>query len=256
MQNLMTKTLKTAALLGAVGAVSLLGAAQAAGVPDQGIWTRSLQARELDGNLANGPEAFYDTTLDITWLANASQNGSMSWDAATTWASNLSVAGVTGWRLPTVIDTGAAGCQWSHAGGTDCGYNVQTKSGLPTKYQAGQTVYSEMAHLFYVTLGNNASYAPGTGEPQDDWGLTNTGGFENLQSFGYWSGTTYAPDSIFAWSFYSLDGYQNGIGRHLNLYALAVRPGDVAVAVPEPQTWALTLLGLTGVLLARRRRAL
>ncbi|MGS0755568.1 PEP-CTERM sorting domain-containing protein [Roseateles sp. GG27B] len=39
------------------------------------------------------------------------------------------------------------------------------------------------------------------------------------------------------------------------LYALAVRPADVTAAVPEPQTLALTLIALAGVLVVRRRRA-
>ena len=39
----------------------------------------------------------------------------------------------------------------------------------------------------------------------------------------------------------------------LGFYALAVRPGDVAV-VPEPQTYALLMLGLTGLAVARRQR--
>ena len=35
--------------------------------------------------------------------------------------------------------------------------------------------------------------------------------------------------------------------------AVAVRRGDVAIAVPEPQTWALMVAGLLGLLLIKRR---
>ena len=38
-------------------------------------------------------------------------------------------------------------------------------------------------------------------------------------------------------------------------YAVAVRPGDVAAAVPEPQTLALALLALGATVVARRRRS-
>lgn len=105
MKNSMMNLKTTALLL----AMSLAGAAQAVGVPGQGTWETTLQARDLDGNLANGPEAFYDTTLDVTWLADANQNGPMNWEAAKTWAANLNVNGVTGWRLPSYIDTGSPG---------------------------------------------------------------------------------------------------------------------------------------------------
>lgn len=87
----------------------------------------------------------------------------MSWDQANTWANTLKAGDsgrYSGWRLPTIIDTGAPGCDYSNAGNTDCDYNVQFKSGDPTKYQAGQTVYSEMAHLWYVTLGNKGQCPP------------------------------------------------------------------------------------------------
>ncbi|MDC8771788.1 PEP-CTERM sorting domain-containing protein [Roseateles albus] len=248
----MKKTFKTAALL---GAMTLVGGAQAAGVSGQGSWQSTLLARDLDGNLANGPEAFYDTTLQITWLDKVKQYGD-SWDNAKTWAAGLNVNGVTGWRLPTIMDTGTAGCDLSGAGGTDCGYNVQTKSGAPTQYESGQTVYSEMAHLFYVTLGNKGYRAPGTGYAQDGWGLTNTGNFQNLKASHYWSGTGYAPYQNSAWRFNTHYGNQDFDVYFMSAYALAVRPGDVAATVPEPETYALMLLGLGAVLVARRRRAL
>ena len=116
-----TLTMKLAALLGAL-ALAPSGAAQAAGVAGQGIWERSLQARDLDGNRANGPEAFYDTTLDITWLADAGANWVLNWDSANTWANQLNLGGVTGWRLPALVDTAAPGCDYTWAGGTDCGF--------------------------------------------------------------------------------------------------------------------------------------
>lgn len=78
--------------------------AQAAAVSGQGTWETTLQGRDLDGSAANGFEAYYDTVLNITWLADASYaktsgydaDGLLSWDAAKTWAAQLNINGVTG----------------------------------------------------------------------------------------------------------------------------------------------------------------
>lgn len=43
-------------------------------------------------------------------------------------------------------------------------------------------------------------------------------------------------------------------GGNVQMLALAVRPGDVAATVPEPQTYGLVLMALSALLLARRRR--
>ena len=229
---------------------SLVGSAHAVGVSGQGDWETTLQPRELDGNAVNGPEAFYDTALDITWLRNANVNGMMNWASANTWANTLAVASIAGpigdWRLPTMVDTAAPGCDLSLAGGTDCGYNVQTAT-------------SEMAHLWYVALGNKAYCDPAlttvsTCSVQPGWGLTNTGNFQDVQAYMYWSGLGYAPNPIVAWYFYPYDGGQSTSVKADVFFALAVRTGDVA-AVPEPQTYALMLMGLSALLLALRRRA-
>jgi len=212
----------------AIAFVSL--SAQAVPVIGQGTWETTLEGRDLDGNPATY-EAYYDTALKITWLADANAAGTtMTWDAANTWAANLDVNGVTGWRLPTMVDPGASGCDWAYTG-TDCGYNVQTGS-------AATTVYSEMASLYYDTLGNLAYYdTSGTG-PQSGWGLTNTGPFSNFQSNVYWSGLEYALSTSRAWDFDFYDGLQPNDFKPSSFYALAVRPGDVS-AVPVPRSVAI-----------------
>jgi Protein of unknown function (DUF1566)/PEP-CTERM motif len=239
----MTTSNFTRALLASTAALAMSGAAQA----------------EL---FDRGGGMVYDSELDITWLKNWNQavgssydtispgSGRMTWTNAKAWADNLVWGGFDDWRLPTMIDTGTPGCNFSDAGGTDCGYNVQTK--------IGATVFSEMAHLHYVSLGNKAYCPPGdatcAGGPQLGWGLVNTGPFTNKQPGGYWSGLEYAPDPQSAWGFGTGTGRQGYYGQGYGLYAVAVRPGDVAAAVPEPQTWALLTLGVTGLLVARRRR--
>lgn len=228
--------------LGAIGvAVALLASElQAAGIAGQGTWESTLQARDLDGNGVT--DAFYDTSLNVTWLRDANINGAKSWDAAKTWADNLVVGKYSDWRLPTMIDTGTPGCNLGYAGGTDCGYNVQTKS--------GNTVLNEMAYLYYTTLGNKAYCDPATSSasvcngPQAGFGLTNTGNFQNFQSSQhYWHGLQYAPDASKAWYFNNGGGGQEAVPKSDNLYATAVRPGDVASNPPpparQPQTFGL-----------------
>ena len=148
-------------MLAALAATFALAAplAHAGAVIGQGTWQSTLQARDINGDGIT--DAFYDITLNISWLADGNAGagsgydatfggGLMTWGEANAWAANLNVFGVTGWRLPTMIDTGAPGCDLSFGGGTDCGYNVQTVSA------DGLTVFSEWAHLYYVTLGNLA----------------------------------------------------------------------------------------------------
>jgi hypothetical protein len=228
----------------------------------------SLVGRDINGGAVAGNAAsavfLYDDVLNLTWLRNAG-NGAMTWSQAVSWASSLNgsatVGGTTGWRLPTLIANPNA--TFSYAGGTDYGYNVRTKSGNLTQYQAGQTVYSEMASLWYDTLGNlafcprfDATCSGGIPTPQPGSGLTRTGNFKNLLPTDYWSGLTYAPDTLNAWSFNTNGGSQQfslkaGLG-----YALAVRTGDVLVASPVPlpaATWLL-MSGLGGLGAAARRR--
>ena len=80
--------------------------ANAVPVSGQGTWETTLQGRDLDGNNLTA-EAYYDTALDITWLANADINGEMDWFAANTWAGGLNINGFTG-GLATVAGRNSA----------------------------------------------------------------------------------------------------------------------------------------------------
>jgi hypothetical protein len=223
----------------------------------------SLVGRDLDGNLST-TEAYYDTVLDITWLGDGNYAGTaMDWATANSWAAGLDPygSGITGWRLPDTnpIDgTTADDATYSYIGTEDRGYNMSA----PGTLYAGSTA-SEMAHLFYNTLGNLAYCDPGTSTTcshQSGWGLSNTGPFSNIQSARYWSATEYAPNTDYAWIFGMDGGGQNGHNKTLNYYAWAVHSGTVGAAVgaavvPVPAAvWLFGsgLLGLVG--LGRRRR--
>jgi uncharacterized membrane protein YphA (DoxX/SURF4 family) len=226
--------------------------AHAAAVSGQGNWETALQGRDLDGNLSTA-EAYYDTALNITWLADANYAGNpMDWSTANSWATNLNPhgSGIIGWRLPKVVDKesgalygyGDDGCNFAYSG-TDCGYNVDIATG-------------EMAHMFYVTLGNKAYYdTSGTG-PQPGWGLTNTGPFSNLGPYIYWSATGYARASGGSWNFHFSDGHQRYSGNTSTFYAWAVHAGDVGAAVvPVPSAIWLFGSGLAGLIgFARRKK--
>lgn len=217
---------------------------RAASVRGQGTWETTLQGRDLDGNAATF-EAFYDTTLGITWLADANlaqtsrydADGYMSWDVAQTWAASLNVNGVTGWRLATMTDTGAPGCEGLAFSGTDCGFNVSTGA-------------SELAHMFFVTLGNRAIV--NAARVSQSGGLSNTGPFSNVKANAYWTDVTNAPFRGSAWAFYNNQGYQGPASKELEFSAWAVRTGDVS-AVPEPEGVAMALAAVAAGVCVRRR---
>ena len=180
--------MKKSRLLGALCACLLTvieTSTHAVSIPGQGTWKTTLEGRDLDGVLTTA-EAYYDTVLDITWLADANILGvQLSWDSAMNWADNLVLGGYSNWRLPTVgpvtrisYSTGSA-----HDGSTDFGYNISA----PGTIYAG-SMANEMSHLFYNTLGNAGWYQANgtlTGCASPDYCLSNTGPFSNMQLTHY-----------------------------------------------------------------------
>ena len=169
----------------------------------------------------NGDNLFYDTDLDITWYVQSNRTG-MSWADAKSWAENLVIGGVTGWRLPSALNTGGSGPCY--------GYGCTN---------------SEMGHLFYVELGNSGGFPPS--EP------INTGPFTDIGLYDlYWSDTESVEYPDEAWVFWFYDGKQYmNLKTHGSAYALAVHEGNIHTPIPG----AVFLLGsgLAGIAAMRNR---
>jgi hypothetical protein len=206
----------------------------------------------------------YDDVLNITWLTDANYQATelndarvaeivanntlvfndghvlsatdfdleldaiMNWWGAMAWVDQLEyydpVRQVTyrDWRLPMVSPIGSAfDTNFSNNGTTDFGYGFTTAD-------------SEMAHLYYMTLGNLGVCIPngdGTStscKQQPGWGLSNSGPFVNLNTQTYWSNSKYA-DSVWAFDFGTgFQGLKTSSNKNNYLRVFAVRTGDVA----------------------------
>lgn len=203
-------------------------------IAGRGTWETTLYARDLD---ADGvPDAYYDSSHGITWLADwnlfghvdpdLTWRGRMTWADANFWAANLAIGSHDSWRLPTMTGVGGADCI--------------------------RTACAEMYSLFNITLGNDnmSQSAP--------W---NTGPFANLvrpegnSFFWYSTGFNYGCGG---WRTFQTDGGGDLgalCGELSRAFAVAVADGDVGapLTVVEPSTNFL-LLGAALALLATARR--
>jgi len=212
--------------LAVAGALLATAAAHAVPITGQGDWESTLHARDINGD--GIVDAFYDSTLNITWLADANagagsafddgastSDGDMSWAGASAWAASLNVFGVTGWRLPVM-------------GG-------------------GSSTESELSHMYCVTLGNFGPCNPLTTTGPGTWGFTNTADFVNLASEWYWTGTPADPGTAWVWAGDPISAYHTAEPVTAGNRAWVVHDGDVPV-VPEPQTYALMLVSLLALM--------
>ena len=212
-------------------------AALAVPVPGQGDWEATLQARDIDSD--GIVDAYYDTTLYITWLADANAgagsayddglnptDGEMTWASANAWTAALNVHGVTGWRLPVM--------------------------------NPSSSTESELSHMYCVTLGDFGPCNPLTTTGPGTWGFTNTGPFSNLISSWYWTGTLAdagPPATAWVWAGDPISAYHTAESVNGDYLAWAVHDGDVPVtpAIPEPSTTVLMLMGVAALVFRRVR---
>lgn len=229
-----------------LGAVSTLAAAStlasAAVNPQQGTWTTTLQGRDLNGD--GIADAFYDTDLKISWLADVMYARTSDYPAwqrmpefpvdgmypfdAKEWAAQLDIHGLKGWRLPK---TNAAQAFLS----IDCDL-VNLYDGVPCSDPSPLPSSSEMAHMFSVTLG----------------GALNAGPFTNFEAGEFWSGTIYRNIAFMSFDMSRGVQYADPVGYSFNAWAVHI--GDVGV-IPEPGTYALLIAGIAALGLYRRNRS-
>ena len=232
----------------------------------------SLQGRDVDGVAANGFEAYYDTVLNITWLADANyaqtsgsvSGGKLTWDAANSWAQGLSYFGITGWRLPHFepVNGVSVSARSTLDGSTDAAYNIDSSS-------------NELAYMYYTNLGLLAPVTPDW-QFRTSYGLANGsvqvipgvpgGKIVNLNSDFYWSNVAFSQDPAKAWGLWtkgSFAGYHAPDAKTYDHFAWAVHDGDpfkvdVVTSTPtvsEPSTGWLIMAGLgMGAYITRGRK--
>lgn len=209
-----------------------------------------------------GGLAYYDTESGLTWLTDAAYlktlyvnsggvegdaDGRVKWAQAESWVSGLSIAGVSGWRLPATFDIGNDGCNYSYSG-TDCGFYVDYASG-------------ELANLFTNVLGN-VPLKTGPGINDDSMGYNDipySGPFINVANNTgyYWSGTELVTDNAKAWVYSTVHHDQITASKTGSfLRAWPVYSGDIATVVPVPAAaWLFTSGLFCLIALSKRNKA-
>lgn len=189
---------------------------------------------------SDGVTLIDDSSLNVTWVADASPSGPVTWSnsaapgSAQAWVAALNASdygGYSDWQLPS--GDGA----YTTNQGLQAGWGLSTD---PEKNQLGW--------LFLNELGN-----------QYKTPLSNAGPFMNLNPDAVlWSSDEFVPGppdfGPGAWAYLVGAGVEIVNFEGYSGEALAVRSGQVPqAAAPEPTALSLLALGLAGVGLMSRR---
>ncbi|CAG0957731.1 hypothetical protein GEOBC_00551 [Geobacteraceae bacterium] len=183
----------------------------------------TLEGRDLDTSIP-GHEAVYDTARNVTWLADPTASGRVTFADGQAFAENLTIGGFTGWRMADGRgEISNLYFDWMAAGyaqrGDEFPYNREgIDAGLDSR-------------LFKVKPFGPSFWTFETQQVGD-------------QVWHY--------DIVFFYEF--IDSGTSSYCCHLGW---AVHDGDIGIAVqvPEPATYVLTLVGLLAVVGWRSRRS-
>ena len=183
----------------------------------------------FEGRLANGAPSSTCTVLGVTKCT-------MFYD------STLNITILNDWNIgkgPWYANSGAGSVQ---ALAASAGLAASGLTGWVLPSGDGSQVAGTQNQYLSIWKDAGASFV----------GLS--GQFAGVLFDDYWSGTDYSFN--YAYGFNAGGGYAEYLTKTPidQYYAVAVRPGDVAAAVPEPQSYAMLLAGLGALMVVVRRR--
>jgi hypothetical protein len=163
---------------------------------------------------AMGDGTVQDCQTGLIWLLDANCETTIKINGVTNSASGLSWPDALKW-----VD----GLYGDGSGDTVCSLSDGSSAGdwrLPTK-----TEWMAMVAYAYKTKGySNPSLTNDEGTAH--WGVSGTSSFTNVHSDGYWSSTTLAVDTKYAWFVYMLEGVMGLNDKPALNYVWPVRGGQ------------------------------
>ena len=207
-----------------------------------------------------GNGMIYDDVLNITWLQDANyaqtsgydRDGRMHWYHAKEWAHNLSYGGYDDWRLASMGSAPLSGNDFTETMG-ELGYMLYTSLG--NTYLANSTVNYTFSDGGSGEIKAIINIQPGIywyGESRDrSCGLTqgdpDAGCIIESPDFVMPDPIPYTTEP--GWYFRTDYGYESTGSKSGNLYAWAVRGGDVSQVPIPAAAWLFgcAVIGLLGI---------